>query len=159
MTVSYDPDLVTHEKLAQVITQDRFRATIRESVARCSPATAARQIQAPVPEDAPESFISTFEKARADRRPMLIAFGAKWCPACQRLEEQTLSNPEVVEALSGVQFIRVDLDESPDLGHWYGVSAVPHIVFIDRDGFIVDSVHNFEPPDVFVGHVGSLFSG
>ena len=54
---------------------------------------------APVPEDAPEFFATAFDEARKARRAIVVSFGAKWCPACQRLKKETLSYPDVADAL------------------------------------------------------------
>jgi thioredoxin-like negative regulator of GroEL len=139
-----------------VITQDRFTAGIRDTPdASDAPAGLGRS-PAPVPEEAPEFFATAFDEARKAKRAIVVSFGAKWCPACQRLKKETLSHPDVVDVLSGMQFVEVDLDESPEVGHWYGVSAVPHVFLIDREGIIVDSVRSFEPPQTFLARLKKL---
>jgi thiol:disulfide interchange protein DsbD len=139
-----------------VITQGRFTADIRDVPDTAPPTTEPRRIPAPLPEDAPEFFVTAFEQARRSRRPMVLVFGAQWCPACQRLAKETLSHPDVVEALSRVEMVEVDLDKWTDFGGWYGVSAVPHVVLIDGNGMIADTVRDFEPAETFVGRLRAL---
>ena len=65
------------------------------------------------------------------------------------MKKETLADPRVKELLSNVEFIIVDLDEHPQLGKAYGVSAVPDVLFIDGKGKIVDRLNAFEPPEPF----------
>ncbi len=159
VTVSYDPDSITPARLAQVITQDRFTADSRDTPDAPDSSDAIAGLErapAPVPEGAPEFFARAFDEARKAKRAIVVSFGAKWCPACQRLEKETLGHPDVADVLSNLQVVEVDLDESPELGHWYGVTAVPHVFLIDVDGIIVDSVRSFEPPQTFLGRLKKL---
>jgi thioredoxin-like negative regulator of GroEL len=159
VTVSYDPDRITPEELAQVITQDRCVASVKDISSASPPITVPQPIEAPIPEDAPEFFTTAFEEARKSRRAIVLVFKAEWCGVCQRLIRETLQHPDVAQRLSAVQMVEVDLDKSPELGGWYGVSAVPHVVFISQDGIIVDDVRNFEPPDAFLRRLERLVRG
>ena len=38
----------------------------------------------------------------------------------------------------------------PALGEAYGVVSVPTVLFIDREGFVVDRLSNYEPADRFL---------
>ena len=111
-----------------------------------------------VPPNAPEFFVHAIEKARADRRPIIIDFWAEWCAACLRLKRETLGNPDVAKALREVEVIYVDLDKFPALGETYGVVAIPDLFFIDTSGRIVDRLQDFEPADAFVARLRKAFA-
>ena len=80
---------------------------------------------------------------------MVIDFSASWCGPCKRLKTETLADPAVAKLLAQVQFVDVDVDEHPGLAKAYNVSAVPDVVFVDRDRYIVGRLGNFEPPAAF----------
>ena len=54
------------------------------------------------------------------------------------------------------QVVFVDLDVYPKLGEAFAVESVPDVFLIDRNGFIVDRVRDFEPPAAFAKRVGNL---
>ena len=53
--------------------------------------------------------------AAADRRPVLLDFGARWCKSCAVMDATTLRDPAVTAALSGIDCISVlaDAPSSP----------------------------------------------
>jgi thiol:disulfide interchange protein DsbD len=126
---------------------------------RSAVSPAARQTKptpAPVPQSAPPFFVAAFERARAAGRPVVLDFWARWCVPCVRLKNETLEDPAVSAALAKVELVMIDLDKYPQLGEAYGVAAVPDVVFVDRDGLIVDRVGTFEPPARFLARLQVL---
>ncbi|MFP3872022.1 MAG: thioredoxin domain-containing protein [Candidatus Aenigmatarchaeota archaeon] len=78
--------------------------------------------------------------SKADRlgKPIFIDFMAEWCGSCQKMEEETYSDPGVQEKSGEVIFIKVDVDERSDLSSRYEISAVPTMVFESPEGEEVD---------------------
>ena len=66
----------------------------------------------------------------------VIKFSAIWCGPCKTLQPIW---DQLVDDVSGVEFVSVDIDDEPKLVSRYSVSAVPTILFI-KDGTVIDSL-------------------
>lgn len=60
-------------------------------------------------------------------RPVVVDFYATWCPPCRMLAP--LLDELAAKYGDRVQFVKVNIDESPDLANRYQVSGVPTLVF------------------------------
>ncbi len=59
--------------------------------------------------------------------PVLVGFLAGWSQPC-RLVEPVLD--EVAEACNGnAKILKVNVDDNPDLGSWYGIQSVPTVSY------------------------------
>ena len=78
---------------------------------------------------------SAFAAARAARKPVLLYWGADWCPPCSRLKATVFRRPEFVERTR--QFVAVDLDgDEPGaqrLGEEFGVYGYPTVIVLTPD--------------------------
>ena len=75
---------------------------------------------------------SAFAAVRAARRPVLLYWGADWCPPCSRLKATVFRRPEFVERTR--QFVAVDLDGdepgAPRLGEEFDVYGYPTVIVL-----------------------------
>jgi len=57
------------------------------------------------------------------QRPVLVKFGADWCPPC-RHQDKVLeqARPHIS---SKVKIVRIDIDDKPEIAQHYGISAIP----------------------------------
>src|SRR2546421_11856318 len=61
---------------------------------------------------------SVFEKARKEKRFVLLDLGAVWCHWCHVMEEITYRDPKVVALINSRYIaVRVDQDSRPDLSN------------------------------------------
>jgi thiol:disulfide interchange protein DsbD len=90
-------------------------------------------------------------KAKADHKPVMIDFGAKWCPACNELELKTYPNPRVVRELARFMSVKID-DKKSQLVEQFGGHGLPYVVFYDSTGKPLPdrNLSGFVPPDDFV---------
>lgn len=77
-----------------------------------------------------------FENVLAEGLPLVIDFSATWCGPCQKIAP-------IIEQLSGdydgrVNIYKCDVDENDELMAKYGIRNVPTVIFMDKDGNIVD---------------------
>lgn len=73
--------------------------------------------------------------AKAEHKPVLVDFSAKWCGVCTRLDRTTLSDPRVIEAIhAGWVAIRVDVDREPERARDLQIEALPTLVVLTADG-------------------------
>jgi len=77
-------------------------------------------------------------RALAEKRAVLIDFGAEWCLPCREMDRTTFRDPAVVRAASSLAMLKVDVTESDeranDLMTRYAVPGVPTYVLLGPDG-------------------------
>ena len=88
-------------------------------------------------------------------RPIVVDFHATWCGPCKRLSP-------VLDELAGpltnqINFLKVDVDQCPELARRFVVEGVPTIVFL-RNGKEVDRQVGFSSKDALRAHLKSLAS-
>ncbi len=156
MTIGYDPKLTTPDKLAKVITSLGYKVEEAETPKAVVKAELAKPVKAPLPKDAPKFLRDAFDRARRANQPIVVDFWADWCVPCLRLKSVTFHDAKVVKLLEEVELVFVDLDKYPALGTSFCVESVPDVFLIDREGMVVERLHNFEPPDKFLVRLKKL---
>lgn len=78
------------------------------------------------------------QEARAQKKQVLIDFGASWCAACKELDEHTFRDPRVVEATKDYVRLQFKLEkfESPEVQPFlkqFKISGLPVVVHLTPD--------------------------
>jgi uncharacterized protein YyaL (SSP411 family) len=76
-----------------------------------------------------------FQKARQEKKPVLLDLHAVWCHWCHVMDKETYGNPEVVQLLND-HFITLSVDEDsrPDLANRYQEYGWPATIIFSPDG-------------------------
>lgn len=97
------------------------------------------------------------ELLAAKDKPIIIDFYADWCVECVRMLETTFVDPAVLEALDGVQLIKVDVTDPSSLANEikgiYSVFGPPATLFVDASGTLRDDLNRYGyiPSEEFLG--------
>lgn len=91
---------------------------------------------------------ATFERARRERRFILLDGAAAWCHWCHVMEETTYRDPEIGRILKErFVAIRVDIDERPDIAERYGEWGWPATILFSPDAEELGKYRGYIPPD------------
>ena len=78
---------------------------------------------------------AAFKSAQAANKPVLLYWGAQWCPPCKQLQSAVFSRPDFIE--KSKLFVAVHLDgDLPDAQKWgdvFRVTGYPTVVVFKPD--------------------------
>ncbi|TGL71435.1 tetratricopeptide repeat protein [Leptospira kmetyi] len=87
-----------------------------------------------------KSVKTAFAKAKADGKPIFIDVYADWCGYCKTLKNEIYPKKEVQLELSKFVALSLDGDTFPNLKRKYGIKGYPSILFLDRNGSLIDKI-------------------
>jgi uncharacterized protein YyaL (SSP411 family) len=88
-----------------------------------------------------------FQRAKAEKKPVLLDISAVWCHWCHRLDQDTYAVPDIAEYIQANFIpIRVDTDKRPDINRRYNMGGWPTTAFLTPDGRVIGGGAYF-PPD------------
>ncbi len=98
-----------------------------------------------------------FEKAKAERKFVLLDGAAEWCHWCHVMDAETYHDPRVEKVLTG-SFVatRVDIDERPDVQERYADYGWPATVLFSPDGVELGAYRGYLPPDRMLEVLGEV---
>lgn len=95
-------------------------------------------IGASKPEAWKHDFTDAAKNAKQSGRPLLIHFGATWCPPCRQMEKDVLHHADVRELLTrNFVAVMVDSDQHPVLIQQFEIKSLPTDVVIAPDGVVL----------------------
>lgn len=103
---------------------------------------------------------STFARAKAERRFVVIDGSAEWCHWCHVMEATTYHDPDVRKLLDA-RFIavKVDVDSRPDFEERYVDWGWPATVLMTADGAEIGKYKGYLPPEKFLEILQSVVEG
>ncbi len=90
-------------------------------------------------------------------RPVVVDFFAKWCGPCKTLSPR-------LDKLAGefgdrIKFVSVNVDQSPVLATKFNVKGIPTLLFIDKDGKVVETSVGLLSEDALRAKLQTLTKG
>ena len=79
-------------------------------------------------------------EAQAQQRPVLLVFGATWCPPCKKMKREVWPNAKVAETVAaGFVPVYVDVDDEAQskVTANYRVSSIPAVLVLDSNGAVI----------------------
>jgi len=89
------------------------------------------------------------ERARIERKPVMLSFYTTWCYYCKVLDAKTYPDPEVIRLSGQCVCVKINADRRRDLGRQYRISGTPIVVFLSRDGLEKARIIGYRPPSAF----------
>lgn len=99
---------------------------------------------------------AAFARARSEARPVLLYWGAKWCPPCNQLQATVFNRQDFIERSRAVVPVYVDGDKpgAQRLGARFAVRGYPALVLFDAQGRELTRL----PGEVEPAQVGELLT-
>jgi thioredoxin 1 len=85
-------------------------------------------------------FDATLAEAKEKGKPVLLVFGATWCPPCKTMKRNVWPDEEVTKAVEqGFVPMYVDVDEEKhsQLSARYGVLGIPAVLVLNAQGEVL----------------------
>ncbi|MCH7732293.1 MAG: thioredoxin family protein [Candidatus Marinimicrobia bacterium] len=94
------------------------------------------------------SFENAIIQAKEQNKIVLAKFHADWCHWCNKMDNTTFSDPDIVDKLQEFIPIKIDIEEGVGLklAQDAGVSGLPTIVFFDGDGEVIGKYVGYQSP-------------
>ncbi len=94
-------------------------------------------------------FESALNKAQKENKMLLVDFGARWCPACLRIEDEIFDTPEFKSNTKNYVKAKIDIDvfASSVLKDKYNIRGVPTILFLTTEGKEIVRFYDYQPMD------------
>jgi len=71
--------------------------------------------------------------ANVENNPYVLYFGATWCGPCKQMKSVTFEVIKDDDRADEYQWLKYDIDESPEIATRYGIVSVPSIVVLDAE--------------------------
>ncbi len=149
--IKYEPELVAPSYIIEEIDALGFEAKQVSD----EEGTAEPEVAEEIGESSP-LIDALLEQAKRENKPLVLEFSGKWCGACRRLEQETLEDPKVEEALEKVIFRQILVEDDPAAAKQFKIRAIPQLMFFTPDGQVVAQDKGVISVETMLGHLKRL---
>lgn len=96
------------------------------------------------------------ESARSSGKPIYLHIFADWCPVCRRMERSIYPSPKVSPELEQFVTVRINGERNYDIARKFNVRGFPTLVFMDKNGYILDKVSGGMDESMFAGKLNRV---
>ena len=148
--LDYDASRVSIAELLKACTSAGFPASVVDA-----PSEVARK-QSDSNTELPGFYIEALARAKSERKPIVLKFGATWCVPCRRMDKETLVDARVASLLEKCILVKADADEHESLIATFGVTGLPDVRFLSPDGIETKRLVDFQDADSFATELSKL---
>jgi thioredoxin-related protein len=99
------------------------------------------------------NYDTALEKAKKDRKLVMVYVYTDWCPWCKRFDKTTYPDKTVQEALAkNFVPLRINPEKSKkntELAIQFGTRGYPHLLVLDNNGKKINELGGYLPADEF----------
>lgn len=74
------------------------------------------------------------QSAKKDGKPVMLYFSSRYCPYCALMEQDTLSDKDILKILSGFHVVKIPAERNRALAIRYSVNVYPTFWFLEGSG-------------------------
>lgn len=91
--------------------------------------------------------------AKKTNRKIFVDFMASWCGPCKKLDAEVLQTDGFKAYAKYFVFLKIDVDEQPNVAKAYSITAMPTQMILDADGGILDKTVGYGSPAPFYAFI------
>ena len=96
-----------------------------------------------------KDFEIGLEKAKKEKKPIVVFVTASWCSYCTMMHNNTLTNHEVTESLFWYSRIEIDFDKNPEFRSKWKINSIPVTLLLNQFGEFVAREDGYKEPKAF----------
>jgi len=96
------------------------------------------------------SWKSLENKAKIEKKPIIVDFYADWCRPCKQMDRESLANEDVANYIKDNYIAyKVDTEKEKEIAERFKVDNLPTFVFLDHNGQEIGRITSYLTKDAF----------
>lgn len=96
--------------------------------------------------------------AQLTDRVIMVDFMASWCGPCKMMDAEVFQSAAFKEKSRDFVLVKIDVDEQTAVAQKYGVSAMPTVKFLRKDGSVLHEFVGYGGPAQVLGEMAAALS-